>query len=222
MTAAVPWRPWRRTHSRWRATTLPLVYALGLLASRPPADEEAQRLDCQRSARLPSGGAGAADDAFEAFFRAHQREIFGYLWRITGDEHASYDLAQETFVRAWQRFEQVRRYEQPRAWLFRVATNLASNHRRHRSVHDAATARLGAEAGLAGDPAAGIVESDAMRAALDALPVKQRGALVLRVVYGLSFGELARALGSSEAAAKMTLSRARERFRARYTQEEPQ
>jgi hypothetical protein len=52
---------------------------------------------------------GAVDDAFEAFFRAHQREIFGYLWRVTGDEHASYDLAQETFVRAWQRFEQVRR-----------------------------------------------------------------------------------------------------------------
>jgi RNA polymerase sigma-70 factor (ECF subfamily) len=221
MTAAVPWRPWRRTHSGWRATTLPLVYALGLLASRPPADEEAKPRDRQRSASLPGDDAGAADDAFEAFFRAHQREIFGYLWRITGDEHASYDLAQETFVRAWQRFEQVRRYEQPRAWLFRVATNLASNHRRHRSVHDAATARLGAGAGLAGDPATGVVESDAMRAALDALPIKQRGALVLRVVYGLSFGELARALGSSEAAAKMTLSRARERFRARYTQEEP-
>src|SRR5260370_34052113 len=94
MTAAVPWRPWRRTHSGWRATTLPLVHALGLLASRPPADEEAKPPDRQRSASLPRSGAGAAGDAFHAFFRAHHREIFGYLWRITADEHARYDLAQ--------------------------------------------------------------------------------------------------------------------------------
>ena len=162
----------------------------------------------------------AADDAFEAFFHLYEQEIFGYLWRITGDEHASYDLAQETFVRAWQRFEQVRRYEQPRAWLFHVATNLASNHRRNRSVRDAALSRLGAGAGVTGDPTAGVAESDAVRAALDAMPVKLRGALVLRVVYGLSLGELAHALGTSQAAAKMTLSRARERFRTHYAQEE--
>lgn len=167
------------------------------------------------------GGAGAEDDAFEAFFRAHEREVFGYLWRITGDEHASYDLAQETFVRAWQRFERVHRYDQPRAWLFRVATNLASNLRRHRSVRAAATAQLASGAALTGeDPTVGIVESDAVRATLDAMPVKQRAALLLRVVYGLSLSELAHALGTSEAAAKMTLSRARGRFRAHYTQEE--
>ncbi|HEX8032230.1 MAG TPA: sigma factor-like helix-turn-helix DNA-binding protein, partial [Ktedonobacterales bacterium] len=112
------------------------------------------------------------------------------------------------------------RYEQPRAWLFRVATNLASNHRRNRSVRDAATTRLSTGVYVAGDPATDIVESDAVRAALDAIPVKQRGALILRIVYGLSFSELARALNSSEAAAKMTLSRARERFRALYTHEE--
>ncbi len=167
-------------------------------------------------------GAGAGDDAFEAFFRLHEREIFGYLWRITGDEHASYDLAQETFVRAWQHFEQVRRYEQPRSWLFRVATNLASNHRRHRSVRDAATSRLEAGFPLAGDdPSSGIAESEAVRTALDAMPVKLRAALVLRVIYGLSLDELARTLGSSEGAAKMSLFRARERFRAHYMQEEP-
>lgn len=216
MTLAVPWR---RPYAGRRASLPALARALGLLASRSPA-EDAGPLDRQRLVGLP-GGAGAGDDAFEAFFRAHEREIFGYLWRVTGDEQASYDLAQETFVRAWQRFERVRRYEQPRAWLFRVATNLASNHRRHRSVRDAASARLSTGADTAGDPAAGVVESDAVRAALDAMPVKQRGALVLRVVYGLSLGELARALGSSEAAAKMTLSRARERFRSHYTQEDP-
>jgi len=217
MTVTVRWRPRRLSRVEWWGIQPALTRARSLLTSRSTLGE-AGSLD--RQSLVGESDTRAADDAFEAFFHLYEQEIFGYLWRITGDEHASYDLAQETFVRAWQRFEQVRRYEQPRAWLFHVATNLASNHRRNRSVRDAALSRLGAGAGVAGDPTAGVAESDAVRAALGAMPVKLRGALVLRVVYGLSLGELAHALGTSQAAAKMTLSRARERFRTYYAQEE--
>ena len=84
----------------------------------------------------------AREAAFEQFFHAHEATILSYLWRITGDEQASHDIAQETFLRAWQRFEQISHYDQPRAWLFRVATNLASNHRRHRSIHEATLTRI--------------------------------------------------------------------------------
>jgi RNA polymerase sigma-70 factor, ECF subfamily len=218
MTVAVPWVLGRRRHAGWHSGQVDIARAFGLLASRSPEPSETGSAPNtrQRLVSLPGGG----DDAFEAFFRTHERAIFGYLWRMTGDEQASYDLAQETFVRAWQRFERVRGYEQPRAWLFRVATNLARNHRRHRSVRDAATVRLMAGGEGVGDTTRGVAESEAVRAALDTLPVKQRAALVLRVVYGLSLGELAQALGTSEAATKMTLSRARGRFRAHYTQEE--
>src|SRR5262245_41828640 len=204
-TVAVRWRTWRHSRVEWWGLQPALVRALSLLTRRSTL-EEAGSLD--RQSLVSRFGAEAEDEAFEAFFPLYEQEIFGYLWRVTGDEHASYDLAQENFVRAWQHFEQVRRYEQPRAWLFRVATNLASNHRRHRSVRGAAILQLRAGASLAGDPAADVVEADAVRAALDAMPMELRGALVLRVVYGLSFGELARALGTSQAAAKMTLSRA--------------
>lgn len=220
MTVAVSWRLPRCLRTGW--IVLPaLSDALGLPASRPPV-EEAELHGRQRVISLLDSGRKAHDGAFESFFRAHEREIFGYLWRVTGDEQASYDIAQETFLRAWQRFEQVRGYEQPRAWLFRVATNLASNHRRNRSVRDAATTLLRSGMSRAGDLAADVVESEAVRGALDALPVKQRAALILRIVYGLSSSELARALGSSEAAAKMMFSRARERFRAVYLQEKTQ
>ena len=195
----------------------PTLDAAFALASDRAADE---RTDLSGGQRFASVSRGDAADAFEGFVRAHERELFGYLWRVTGDEHASYDLAQETFVRAWQRFDQVRGYEQPRAWLFRVATNLASNYRRARSVRVAAAIPLTGETEYAGDPATNIAESDAVRVALDEMPVKQRSALLLRAVYGFSVSELARALDCSEAAAKMTLSRARERFRAHYRQEE--
>ncbi|HEY7343890.1 MAG TPA: sigma factor-like helix-turn-helix DNA-binding protein, partial [Ktedonobacterales bacterium] len=100
------------------------------------------------------------------------------------------------------------------------ATNLASNHRRHRSIHDATMAHISTAHPATLDPSAGIAESAVVRAALLAMPVRQRSALVLRVVYGLSIPEIAEALGASRAATAMTLSRAREAFRAQYMQEE--
>ena len=217
----IPRRQWRRGWSlplaRWHDA---LSGALSV-SSATPFDETAPggaSVDTGKAAKLE-----ARETAFEQFFHAHEATILGYLWRITGDEQASHDIAQETFLRAWQRFEQVSQYEQPRAWLFRVATNLASNHRRHRSIHDAALDRIShfdpAQASAL-DPAAGVAESAVVRAALLAMPIRQRSALVLRVVYGLSIPEIAEALGGSKAAAAMTLSRARDGFRARYAQED--
>ena len=192
----------------------------GALTGASPLDETPASGSGGRAAPAQGRHTEAREATFEQFFHAHESAILGYLWRITGDEQASHDVAQETFLRAWQRFEQVCRYEQPRAWLFRVATNLASNHRRHRSIHDATMARFSPAHPATLDPAAGVAESAIVRAALLAMPVRQRSALVLRVVYGLSIPEIAEALGASRAAAAMTLSRAREAFRTHYTQEE--
>ena len=210
-------RRWTPLLSRWHGR----FGALSRASSATPYDDTSPDGGV-RSVTGKTTNAEAREAAFEQFFHAHEATILGYLWRITGDEQASHDIAQETFLRAWQRFEQVSRYEQPRAWLFRVATNLASNHRRHRSIHDAALARIAPvqSQGTALDPAAGVAESAAVRATLLAMPIRQRSALVLRVVYGLSIPEIAQALGASKAAAAMTLSRARDGFRARYAQED--
>ncbi len=161
--------------------------------------------------------------SFEAFFREHERAIFTYLYRITGDEQTAYDLSQETFVRAWQRYERIRGYERPVAWLFRVATNLALNERRNRTSPARNTVALDGEHDPASsDHAWRTAERDAIREALQAMPTRQRAALVLREVYGLSGEEVAAALSVSHAAAKMLLSRAREQFRRYYSaKEEP-
>lgn len=81
----------------------------------------------QGGAARPS--ANTASD-FEAFYQRHEGAIFGYLWRVCGDEQAANDLTQEVFFRAWRQFERLRGYKRPDAWLFRVATNLALNERR--------------------------------------------------------------------------------------------
>ncbi|MGH2517305.1 MAG: RNA polymerase sigma factor, partial [Ktedonobacterales bacterium] len=161
------------------------------------------------------------DERFEPFFQQYSREIFGYSWRLTGEEQAANDLCQETFIRAWQNFARVSAYEQPRSWLFRVATNLAINHQRHRGHLSDIEQRLRVPgAGAGDDPAAGLAERDAVRDALLHLPIRQRTALVLRAVYSLPFDEIAGILGVSVAAAKMTLSRGRTQFRTYYLRED--
>ena len=160
----------------------------------------------------------AGVDAFEAFFWRHERDILGYLWRLTGDEQAAHDLSQETFVRAWQHFDKLQHYDQPRAWLFRVASNLGINHLRGRARRPVASASAALELveTASGDPAHRLAEHDAIRQTLRDLPPRQRAAVVLCDVYGLSSAEAAAALGLSHGSLKMALWRGRERFRQDY------
>ena len=160
------------------------------------------------------------DTECERFIEAHQRAVLNYLWRMTGDEQAAYDLTQEVFVRAWQRFDTVRTYERPRSWLLRVATNLALTYLKRRTTRIYDTTSLDDQLGPAtSDPAWRLAESDHVRSTLLRLAPKRRGALVLCEVYGLSAAEVGQALGMSEAAVRMALHRAREQFRELYSRE---
>jgi RNA polymerase sigma-70 factor (ECF subfamily) len=156
------------------------------------------------------------EQPFKDFFMRYRPDIYGYLWRIIGEEQAAQDLCQETFLRAWQHFDKVSGYERPVAWLFRVATNLAINYQRYRSTSSDRLLKLEEPEGSGVDPALGIVERDAVATVLQALPARQRMALVLRVVYGMPFQEIAATLGVSQANARMALSRGRQQFRRHY------
>jgi len=197
---------WMPRWERWRWCP-----ALTLLATARNADAAAPRVTGEPAAER-------ASDDYDQFIHAHERPILNYLWRMTGEEQTAYDLTQEVFLRAWQRFETIRRYDQPRAWLFRVATNLALTHARRRPL--ARTGELRAvDDPAASDPAWRLAERDHVREVLLRLTPKRRAALVLREVYGLSASEIGEALGMSEAAVRMALHRAREQFRALYLRE---
>lgn len=183
------------------------------------------------SSRGADTAATTPDADFEAFFRRHQQDIFGYLWRLTGEEQVAYDLSQETFVRAWQHFTDLRHYDHPAGWLFHVATNLALKHLRHRRiVTRLVTTTLDTDDSLAApadradpsDYAEQVVEDDLVRMVLLALAPRPRVLLVLHDVYGLSTGEVAQTLNMTHAAVKMMLCRAREQFRVRYKRQEAQ
>jgi RNA polymerase sigma-70 factor (ECF subfamily) len=167
---------------------------------------------------IPARSTPPAD--FEAFFREHERAVYACLWRLTGDPQAARDLTQETFVRAWRHFEQIRGYEQPRAWLLRVATNLARTAHRANQRFLSTDALTDAETPARSDPTQRLAERDLVQRTLLELPLSQRTALTLREVYGLSCAEIGEALGISRDAVKMALFRGRESFRRRYLGEE--
>lgn len=168
---------------------------------------------------LPSDSAAPGAESFEAFYQRREGSVFGYLWRVCGDEQTANDLTQEVFFRAWQRYAQLQTYERPDAWLFRVATNLALNEKRRQRTAGPSLGLIGSEGAGAGDHAAQLAERSALRSALESLPAKQRAAFILRETYGHSCEEVADILRISPAAAKMTLSRARQRLRALYLKE---
>ncbi len=164
------------------------------------------------------GASGDPGASFDVFVAAHEGALFAYLWRMTGDESAAYDLRQETFIRAWRNFARVCGYERPLAWLYRVATNLALNYRRDRRAMGALT-RMEDEPADS-DHAWRLAERDQVRATLLALPPRERAALALREGQGLSCDEVAQALGVTPTAARTLLWRARERFRDLYQRAE--
>lgn len=186
---------------------------MALRSERVAGSPERERPAASDSASL----SGHTSD-FEAFFHAHEHDIFGYLWRMSGNEQTANDLTQEVFFRAWRQFEKLRGYERPEAWLFRVATNLALNERRHQRIAGSATSLQGHER-FTGDHVGQLTERAALRAALESLPANQRAAFILRELYGYTSEEIGAIIGISRAAAKMTLSRARERLRALYLKE---
>ncbi len=207
-----------RTVSVWRWGWLWVFARLSHISEDPiGSDEHAAKLPSPGSAPVPLVGLPEAD--YDAFVREHQRAILNYLWRMLGDEQGAYDLTQEVFVRAWRHFDKLRGYTAPRAWLFRVATNLAVSALRGRRPLSSVDLLPTDQQPAMSDPAWRVVERDHVRAALDALPARRRAALTLREVYGLSCAEVAQALGVSETAARMTLSRAREQFREAYVRE---
>lgn len=168
-----------------------------------------------------SAPAHSAYETFEDFISGRESGVFGYLWRLTGDEQAAYDLCQETFLRAWQQFEKIRHYEQPGAWLFRVATNLALNAIERRAKASGHVIPLREDVQPATeDPAGRIASLELIHQTLIRLPARERAALVLREVEGFSMDEIARALDISANSVRMLLSRARAHFRERYEHDE--
>lgn len=163
---------------------------------------------------------------FEAIFFEHYSRVYAVLFRLTGDRFEADDLAAETFWRLWER--PPAQTENLAGWLYRVATRLGYNllrtHKRREQYEDQAGRQAAAvnSAPPHSDPASEAETRDErqrVRAVLRQMPLKDVQLLVLRH-SGLSYGEIAAALGLTSASIGKMLSRAEDRFEALYRQGE--
>lgn len=165
-----------------------------------------------------------------------RRELLAHCYRMLGSVHDAEDVVQETYLRAWRGFGGFEERSSVRVWLYRIATNacLTALQGRSRRVLPSGLAGPGEEAPAGGpvdwlepipdalvspesaDPAAIVVSREDLRLALIAslqyLPARQRAVLLLREVLACSAAEVAQMLGTSTAAVKSTLQRARARL----------
>src|SRR3712207_3359480 len=85
--------------------------------------------------RPPAPASGRADELdFDELYQARYGDVVAMLHAMVGDLGEAQDLAQEAFCRAWQRWGTVATYEEPMAWVRRVAMNLATSRWRRLRV----------------------------------------------------------------------------------------
>ena len=168
----------------------------------------------------------AGDEAaFARLFDLHWPGVHRLLTRLVGDPEAAGDVAQEVFVQLFRRPPDGETAPL-RAWLCRVALNRGYNElragRRRRRREDSAAHDPAAPltAGAAGDAALTeeanrAAERDAVRRTLLQLPQRQRDCLVLRS-EGLSYAEIAAAVGVAPASVGTILARAERAFKQAY------
>ena len=141
---------------------------------------------------------------FESLFRAHHAEIVRYLAARLGSRDDALELASEVFVEAWRRVPGLRWRGRPvRAWLYRVAANMAADELRRRAR--IAPAEVEVEAP---DPTEDVPDRLALARALRELPPEYQLVVHLRLVEGQPFAEVARVMGRSVGACQMLLLRA--------------
>lgn len=169
-------------------------------------------------------------EQFESFMKNYQNMVFSTAMRLLANESEAQDISQEVFLKAYERFGELRESRTAGGWLKTVATNLSLNHltryRSRWSFFSELTAAHGQEeekeldfaasqdleADLASGDRHAIVEQ-----ALQKLPSAQRVPLVLYHIEGLRYEEIAARLRISLGKVKTDIFRGREALRKRLT-----
>jgi RNA polymerase sigma-70 factor (ECF subfamily) len=166
-------------------------------------------------------------ERFEAFLRAHQDRVYATAIRLVGRAADAEDIAQTTFLRAWERFDALVDNPAAGGWLTTVTTNLALNHlTRHRSrwrlfsemasddSRDAGFDETLAADEAPGDPLVRADEHARLERALRALPPHQRVPIVLYHFDAQSYEQIATRLRVSVGKVKTDIHRGRLALRA--------
>jgi RNA polymerase sigma-70 factor (ECF subfamily) len=167
-----------------------------------------------------AGEIGAVGTRSEEAFRRHYAQIFRYLRRRLPSEHEAEELTQLVFADAARRLDQFKPGATPvLAWLYTVAQRRLSDRARALSRHQALAELDQRRLHEVGEREYGTNVAKALRAALERLPEPQRRVVVLKLLHGLSFAEIAERVDGTEAACKMRFARGLEAVRDEFEKE---
>jgi len=165
--------------------------------------------------------------AFDELMMATERKVVATAWRLLGDREDARDAAQEVYLRVFKYLGRFREGEDFQAWLYRITVNVcrdAARKSRPAGAGGAPITRVDLRDGLrAGESASSEpeAEGDALRSqrrellrrALDTLPERERAAVVLRDLEGLSTEEVARILHTRPVTVRSQISSARAKLK---------
>ncbi len=165
--------------------------------------------------------------AFDYLVQKYRRPLVSFMYRMARNSAAAEDLAQEVFLRVYRSRQTYEASAKFTTWLYRIATNLAVNHARDtRHERPEVTASLDEpdeETGTTLDIADGTITAEeallrrermlAIRSRVEALPERQKLAVIMHKYQQMDYKQIAEVLKLSESATKSLLFRAYETLR---------
>ncbi len=148
--------------------------------------------------------------AFELLIQRYQKMIHSLTFRMTGSLADAEDLAQETFLHAYQQLEKFRGESSFSSWLYRIAINRCLNFRKQTQCRQQLEEHWSHEQFSSGTNDA---TTEVVSLALLQLPPKQRAAIVMTVYDGLNHAEAAKILGCSETTVSWRIFSARQKLK---------
>ena len=153
------------------------------------------------------------DAAFDELLSRYKLPVLNFCYRMLNDSGDADDIAQEVFVRVYQRIGDYRPRAAFSTWLFALARNACIDRLRYRQRHPTEPLESAPE------PATAATEindtGEHIAAAIAELPEDQRTAIVLAEYHDMSYAEIAGVLRCSEKAVESRLYRAKQTLRQR-------
>jgi RNA polymerase sigma-70 factor (ECF subfamily) len=168
--------------------------------------------------------------AFETLISQYERKVYNLAYRLTGNHEDASDMAQEAFIRVFQKLPEFRGDSSFSTWLFRIASNACLDEirkrKRHRTVsldnpYETDEGEMSRQYADAADGPEEIIdrqETQAMvQACINALDEEYRVVVVLRDIKGYAYNEIAEMLGLNLGTVKSRLNRARAAIKEKFT-----
>lgn len=148
--------------------------------------------------------------AFETLVRRYQGILYTVAFRLTANREDAKDVAQNTFVRAYEHLDSYDPNRKFFSWIYRIAVNESLNYRRTQRAHEPLDPAV--EARATADPVERVEAAERLQAALMSLSPEYREVVVMRYFAELSYEEIGEAVGIPEKTVKSRLFSARQRL----------